>query len=234
MANLTNNCTKSSSNYYYQSTKDVAARTNIQASAYVADAATMELKGYHFSTDGARGKPIRSPFLQLLPPSPTNKTLTLQQGPGGGFEVSSGIPSPPPSPPTGAFRAAQRPGLKARSRSGGAAYTITEECERLFCETLSTVFLGEGNVAAQDSLVMGTRNSSSNYNGKNRLPPTPVQSPDGVLAVKEPHGLVKEWVEIWDYTGGLRFRGFVAEKDGSRAMFVFFDNSVIGQDLKHG
>jgi len=44
-----------------------------------------------------------------------------------------------------------------QSRSGDAAYHITEECERLFCETLRTAFLVEKNAgAARNSLVMGT------------------------------------------------------------------------------
>jgi len=51
----------------------------------------------------------------------------------------------------------------------------------------------------------------------------------------ERRGLVTQWVEIWDYVGGARFRGFVAEKeDGERAMFVFFDDGVVGSDLKPG
>ncbi|KAG9815477.1 hypothetical protein KCU90_g25215, partial [Aureobasidium melanogenum] len=118
MANYSNQHFSSSSSNYYQATKEVAARSNIQASAYTVDAVDMALKGFHYSTCGA-----------------------------GGAGWASSSP--------------QRPGIKARSRSGGAAYTITEECERLFCETLDTVFLGEGNTVAQDSLVMGMR-----YNNK--------------------------------------------------------------------
>lgn len=65
--------------------------------------------------------------------------------------------------------------------------------------------------------------------------PTPSPSSDGGFFNNTAHaGLVREWVEIWDYAGGLRFRGFVAEKDGSRALFIFFDNSVMGKDLKSG
>lgn len=64
-----------------------------------------------------------------------------------------GNPSPPPSPRVAAkdnSMSAQLP------RSGDAAYHITEECERLFCETLRTAFLVEKNAgAARNSLVMG-------------------------------------------------------------------------------
>jgi len=53
-------------------------------------------------------------------------------------------------------RSAQLQQLQQQSRSGDAAYNITEECERLFCETLRTAFLVEKNAgAARNSLVMG-------------------------------------------------------------------------------
>lgn len=164
---------------------------------------------------------------------------------------------PPPSPRANPLEPSSptpvRPGLKARSRSGGAAYTITEESERLFCETLNDVFLGEGNSAAQDSLVMGMHNKSNTDNdslvsdsGNRRFGgrrhdsgaqlPTPSTSPYGPVnsAAFASHAHVAEWVEIWDYAGGVRFRGFVGEKDGDRALFIFFDRSVIGKDLKQG
>lgn len=81
--------------------------------------------------------------------------------------------------------------------------------------------------------------------------PTPSPSPHGVLGLglhpavhaqhKQPYqqqlqgpGAVTNWLEIWDYSGGLRFRGFVADKDGVKSLFVFFDNEVVGKDLKQG
>jgi hypothetical protein len=54
MANYSNQPRNSSSNYY-QATKEVAARSNIQASAYTVDAVDMALKGFHYSTCGAGG-----------------------------------------------------------------------------------------------------------------------------------------------------------------------------------
>lgn len=50
----------------------------------------------------------------------------------------------------------------------------------------------------------------------------------------ESKGSITDWVEMWDYVGGIRFRGFVAENDDEKAMFVFFDQSVIVGDLKAG
>lgn len=63
--------------------------------------------------------------------------------------------------------------------------------------------------------------------------PTPSPSPDGKI-YPPTGGLVKEYVEVFDYAGGLRFRGFVAEKDNERSMFIFFDQEVIEEDLKPG
>lgn len=46
--------------------------------------------------------------------------------------------------------------------------------------------------------------------------------------------LVREWIEMWDYTGGAQFRGFTAErpKDGFRSLFVFFEVDTVGKELK--
>lgn len=55
MASITSNHKSSSSSNYYKTTMDVAARSNIQASAYSVDAVTGSLKGFHYSTHGAGG-----------------------------------------------------------------------------------------------------------------------------------------------------------------------------------
>ncbi|KAF2478303.1 uncharacterized protein BDR25DRAFT_299932 [Lindgomyces ingoldianus] len=153
------------------------------------------------------------------------------------------MPSPPLSPPLSARHTSAAKSISGeRAHGGGAAYTITEECERLFCETLRAVFLGEGNLARQDSLVLGVQNQYSNTNINDygvhvrRHTDTKDETITGLDLFEEKRGLVGEWIEIWDYVGGNKFRGFVAEKDGSseRTMFVFFDGSVIGGDLKAG
>ena len=68
----------------------------------------------------------------------------------------------------------------------------------------------------QDSLVTGTQ-----------ILPLP-SSPTSTAS------LVSEWVEIWDYVGGLRFRGFAAGQGDQRSLFAFFDDAVIGKELKPG
>ena len=125
-----------------------------------------------------------------------------------------------------------------QARREGAAYTIAGECERLFCETLEAVFLGEGNLALQDSLAVGMYDDESD-NGimaKSRKHQygalaTPPKSDAGFLY--DP-GAVEKWIEVWDYMGGVRFRGFLASNEDRRAVFVFFDDNVLSHDLKPG
>lgn len=64
-------------------------------------------------------------------------------------------------------------------------------------------------------------------------------TPSSVQAVRPGSGNKSEvthCIEMWDYVGGIRFRGFVAEKQDERAMFVFFDQAVMQSsgDLKAG
>jgi hypothetical protein len=135
--------------------------------------------------------------------------------------------SPPSSPPLAAGNT-----LRSKARRGGAAYTITVECERLFCETLRSVFLGEGNQRQQDSLVTGMLNNND-YATSDYGTPGSVQD---VAVCSGNKSTVIEAIEMWDYVGGIRFRGFVAETQSEKAMFVFFDQAVMQSsgDLKAG
>ena len=156
-----------------------------------------------------------------------------------------------------------RPALK-RARSGDAARHITGECERLFCGVLRAAFLVERDAGSVGSLVMdvheeeeeeeGGRGNGVGKGGAVRIPakgmsrhelPTPSPSPDGrvvyggAASAAAGAGVVRECVEMWDYSGGARFRGFVAERSGEhggveRGLFVFFDADAMGKDLKLG
>ena len=137
----------------------------------------------------------------------------------------------------------------------GAARTITEECERLFCETLRGVFLGE-KMAPAGSHVIGREyygtsgidgHSESDYRGGvgygEDLGMTP---PSDRVVDRTLAGMpqVVDYIEVWDYVGGARFRGFTAisatsvgiadEDDSEKTMFIFFDEIVLGRDLKKG
>ncbi|KAI9812636.1 MAG: hypothetical protein M1827_004625 [Pycnora praestabilis] len=129
---------------------------------------------------------------------------------GGVPEVGSGTASPPSSPPFAACAVDRElsKSQKSKATQREAAYTITEECERLFCEALKAVFLGE-RIAAEDC----TRDSDWTLKSSMRL---------------------LDWVEVWDYAGDARFRGFVADLTGEKSLFVFFEEGAVGRDLKHG
>lgn len=144
------------------------------------------------------------------------------------FEVGLGTPSPPRSPPLAAFHKARR---------GGAAYTISEQCERLFCDTMGSIFLGERNLNSFGTLDLGSHKYNISLDGSSFGSGSSTglaSSQSSMDSFNERQGLVTEWLEVWDYVGGARFRGFIAEHEGDRALFVFFDQGVLGNDLKHG
>ncbi len=122
-----------------------------------------------------------------------------------------------------------------RSGEGGTTttYAITEECERLFCDTLRVIFLGEGDVAGresgQGSVVMGANCNNNNDVGAKSLA---VQSPGAGDGGGMPSAAVNDWLELWDYVGGTHLRGFVAEHADEKSLFVFFEPDVIRHNLK--
>ncbi|KAI9818291.1 MAG: hypothetical protein M1832_004409 [Thelocarpon impressellum] len=99
----------------------------------------------------------------------------------------------------------------------GAAHTIPGECERLFCETMRLVFLGEGRAAGKGSLGVGARIRKG-----------------GGPAEGTRQGTVEAWIEVWDYVGDACFRAFLAGGVEGRALVVFFDEAMVGNDLKNG
>ncbi|KAJ5668795.1 hypothetical protein N7462_009865 [Penicillium macrosclerotiorum] len=99
---------------------------------------------------------------------------------------------------------------------GEATHTIPEECERLFCDKLSTTFLGERTGAWQESLGMGTFQHIE---------------PNRVGAGND---RIQSWVEVWDYTSDAIYRGFVTGHGDERTLFVFFEDGVKGHGLKSG
>jgi hypothetical protein len=126
--------------------------------------------------------------------------------------------TPPSSPPlTTTFDDDYDSYRHQLGRDEGATYTITEECERLFCDSMRALFLGEGRLAHKGSLGMGMdyKNTLNRARMGNKV-------------------IIRDWLEIWDYVGGTCFRGFVAEKDHQKSMFVFFEAPSMEQDLKPG
>lgn len=150
-------------------------------------------------------------------------------------EVPSGSSSPSRGPPLAATAVTHSGSKNARARRGGAAFTITEQCERLFCKTLEAIFLGEGGLASHDLLVIGAVKDSimDSHNTTKNAPAVRLVNPAG-LPSSEKHAILTDWLEMYDYAGGTRFRGYVAEGAECRSMFVFFDDGVLGNDLKPG
>jgi len=124
-------------------------------------------------------------------------------------------------------------GKKKGGREEGAAYHIREECERLFCETMKDVFLGEEGISSsKDSFLMGADSHVTAY-------PSPPDEGLGMYNQSDYYSKrrkqdVDAWIEVWDYVGGTSFRGFVGGQGSSKSLFAFFDSAVIGRDLKPG
>lgn len=122
---------------------------------------------------------------------------------------------------------------------------------------MRAVFLGERSPATRVSGLTGVYHNNSgaaptrpNGNGNGyfashasnngQLCTPPDESPlgSGRFVGAPPLGCadVAAWLEIWDYAGGASFRAFIAEDPasaaGEKALFAFFDQGVVGRDLK--
>ena len=87
----------------------------------------------------------------------------------------------------------------------------------------------------QDLLVMGSANDSSiETDAILALAPAVQSTATSLMPYHRQNGFLTDWLEMYDYAGGARFRGFVAEGPEDKSMFVFFDEGVQGNDLKPG
>jgi len=158
---------------------------------------------------------------------------------------SSGLPSPPSSPPLAALTSANELALtpkhaprkrdhegRTKGRRGGAANQIREKCERLFCGSMKSVFLVESNTESRDPVGLGALSNKSS-------PPEEVgihtKEKENYFSTDRGNpSAVSEWLEIWDYAGGCSFRAFIAGSGEKRSLFAFFDSAVVSRDLKQG
>ncbi|OJD17813.1 hypothetical protein AJ78_02112 [Emergomyces pasteurianus Ep9510] len=177
-------------------------QTKVLASCYSVNTRTASLTSFHYCTTEPSGIP----------------------------EVPSGHKFPPTSPPakapaTAAAVADQfRPSQMASGCDGEAVQTITEECERLFCDTLWTVFLGERQLVPQQSLVIGAARNNNNKNVS-----------VSEMTTTKAAGRIHNCIEVWDYAGDTIYRGFVAAGGNRRTLFVFFDSHTCsGHGFKSG
>ncbi|KAI9805295.1 MAG: hypothetical protein M1833_005748 [Piccolia ochrophora] len=200
-----------SPNHRYQQGNNTMTKVhpNILASCYVVDASSAALQGFHYSSTGAGEA------------EPDDRE---QQGSSGIPEARSGNSSPGSSPPLASYAVSNEPSY-AQGRGEGASYAITEECERLFCETMRAVFLGERNADHAGSHVMGTEGRAGSTTGSVYF-----KHDDWRIG----SGVVLQWLELWDYAGEATFRGFVAGGVEGKGLFAFLDDEVQSGDLKHG
>ncbi|QSS61463.1 ornithine decarboxylase antizyme [Histoplasma capsulatum] len=140
--------------------------TKVLASCYSVNTRSATLNSFHYCTTVGTGE-----FHILSSPSSSPSIAE----PSGIPEVPTGHKFPPISPPTNVSATAAasavvadqfRPSPKAPGCDGEAVQTITEECERLFCDTLWSMFLGERQLAPQQSLVIGATHNDNNNNNK--------------------------------------------------------------------
>jgi hypothetical protein len=109
---------------------------------------------------------------------------------------------------------------------GEATHTIPEECERLFCDTLSATFLGERIDVGQESLGMGTFQQTH--------PSQQHSQQHSQHRIGDHQGSIQKWIEVWDYSGDAIYRGFVVGEGDERTLFVFLEDGTIGHGLKSG
>ncbi|CAK7212460.1 hypothetical protein SCUCBS95973_001470 [Sporothrix curviconia] len=138
MAQLQSNLNHSSSSSRYGEARASAVAASasasssrpvdVLASCYVIDDAATQLKGLHYCTTRAAGA---DPPLAAITAS---NELTV---------------FPKKTQSSASSHAANTSGR------GGATLRIREECERLFCETMKTVFLGERNMVRRGSSLTG-------------------------------------------------------------------------------
>ncbi len=111
------------------------------------------------------------------------------------------------------------------------------------------MFLVEGNAPAQGSGLAGVYNNNnflydSSGMALDRVPASIVGA-GGQMTPPDDYPIgdrnlvggiagadITAWLEIWDYAGGASFRAFVSEDLDDKTLFVFFDSSIIGRDLK--
>ncbi|KXG53928.1 Yippee-like protein [Penicillium griseofulvum] len=176
---------------------DQESQSTVLATCYSVEPSTSKVHGFHYCTTLGAGKYL---------------------GYSGIPEVPSGTKSSLLSPPHDILDSrAERtwPGNNWPEYKGEATHNIPEECESLFCDRLSAIFLGERGFVEQESLGMDAfQNIQPNQIGQ--------------------HDRIQRWIEVWDYSGDAIYRGFVAEHNKERTLFVFFEDRALEHGLKSG
>ncbi|EPS31268.1 hypothetical protein PDE_06223 [Penicillium oxalicum 114-2] len=180
----------------------LAQRSTVTASCYTVESSSGSVHGFHYCTTLGAGIGI--------PEVPSGSKISTPRPP---LEYAA---------PSGTLNWTGTNWPESHAK-GEAAHTIPEECERLFCDTLSTTFLGERIDVGQESLGMGTFQQTQ-----------PGQQYRPAFHRRQSHGSIEKWIEVWDYSGDAIYRGFVTGDGDERTLFVFLEDGTIGQGLKSG
>lgn len=92
---------------------------------------------------------------------------------------------------------------------------------------MKAVFQGERDMAGNSSCLTGVNYALTPPDDYPMSQSMAFSSTDNKPAV-----CVNGWMEFWDYSGGASFRAFVVEDSDERSLFAFFDNGLVGRDLK--
>ncbi|RAH45978.1 ornithine decarboxylase antizyme [Aspergillus brunneoviolaceus CBS 621.78] len=195
----------SSSGSQLQRCSERTRRVSVLASCYSVNTITSAVTGFHYCTTMGTGK-------ILFPKEDANEHSGIP-------EVPSGF-KPPSRPPLDLSiipgMGISWPGNNLLEHKGEATHAIPEECERLFCEHLSVIFLGERRFTEQEPPGMGAYQSQPEI-------------------VEGMHTPIQHWLEVLDYTNDVTYRGFVTiTSDGQPTIFVFFSDQTLGHGLKTG
>lgn len=108
------------------------------------------------------------------------------------------------------------------------------------------MFLGERNSAPQISSLTSAHNNGNHANRNRvvinnsserltaRVNGSGVTNGSSVTNNRNDRSHVSCWLEIWDYSGGSSFRGFVGEdpQSSARTLFIFLDSQRPRRDFK--
>ncbi|EAW13783.1 ornithine decarboxylase antizyme [Aspergillus clavatus NRRL 1] len=174
--------------------------SSVLASCYSVDALTSTIGGFHYCTTPGAGKIFFTISHSGIPEVPSG---------------SESLSSPPHSVRISPRTENSWPSNNLSEFRGEAAYTIPEECERLFCDKLSAIFTGEMKLARQVSSGMDAYQIRSSQIELEQI-------------------RIQTWVEVWNYTGDAIYRGFLTDANNERTLFLFFGDDALGHNLKAG
>ncbi|PWY64533.1 ornithine decarboxylase antizyme [Aspergillus heteromorphus CBS 117.55] len=173
------------------------SQTNVLASCYSVNALTSMIDGFHYCATTGAGEILLHSGIPEVPLGPKSSS-----SPPFDLSIALGVET-------------SRPGNFLPEHKEEAVHAIPGECERLFCDNLSSIFLGERRSSRQELLGVGVSQSR----------------PDNAMTNNV---TIEKWFELLNYTNDTIHRGFVTNLSGEQTLFVFFAENTLGHSLKTG